>query len=60
MNGNQLTSTIEYKFADYVENFPRFGIEFGVDKSRGNFSYVGFGPSESYIDKHVAWSMDIM
>ena len=54
VNGNQLTATIEYKLADYVENFPRFGIEFGVDKSRGNFSYVGFGPSESYIDKHVA------
>lgn len=54
VNGNQLTATIEYKLADYIENFPRFGIEFGVDKSRGNFSYVGFGPSESYIDKHVA------
>ncbi|MBR6669450.1 MAG: hypothetical protein IKL31_01730, partial [Ruminococcus sp.] len=54
VNGNQLTATIEYKLADYVENFPRFGIEFGVDKSKGNFSYVGFGPTESYIDKHVA------
>ena len=54
VNGNQLTATIEYKLADYVENFPRFGIEFGVDKSRGNFSYVGYGPSESYVDKHVA------
>ena len=54
VNGNQLTATIEYKLADYVENFPRFGIEFGVDKSRGNFSYVGFGPTESYVDKHIA------
>ncbi len=54
VNGNQLTATIEYKLADYVENFPRFGIEFGVDKSKGNFSYVGFGPTESYVDKHVA------
>ena len=54
VNGNQLTATIEYKLADYVESFPRFGIEFGVDKAHGNFSYVGFGPSESYIDKHIA------
>ena len=54
VNGNQLTATIEYKLADYVENFPRFGIEFGVDKAHGNFSYVGYGPSESYVDKHIA------
>ena len=54
VTGNQLTASIEYKLADYVENFPRFGIEFGVDKARGNFSYVGYGPTESYVDKHVA------
>ncbi len=52
--GNQLTATIEYTLADYIESFPRFGIEFGVDKAHSNFSYVGFGPSESYVDKHVA------
>ena len=51
---NELRATIEYKFADYIENPPRFGIEFGVDKAYGNFSYVGFGPGESYADKHVA------
>ena len=54
VSDNTLTATIEYKLADYVENFPRFGIEFGVDKARANFSYAGFGPSESYVDKHVA------
>ena len=52
--GNVLTATIEYKLADYVERFPRFGIEFGVDKAHGNFSYAGFGPTESYVDKHIA------
>jgi len=25
-----------------------------VDKAHGKFSYVGFGPSESYNDKHIA------
>ncbi len=54
VTGNVLTATVEYKLADYVENFPRFGVEFGVDKAHGNFSYVGFGPTESYVDKHVA------
>ena len=41
---NTLIATISYKIADYIESLPRFGIEFGVDKSHGNFSYVGFGP----------------
>ena len=54
INGNELTMALEYKLADYVENFPRFGIEFGVDKGHCNFSYIGFGPMESYIDKHAA------
>ena len=54
VEGNQLTMALEYKLADYVENFPRFGIEFGVEKAHCNFSYVGFGPMESYADKHEA------
>ncbi len=54
VNGNVLTAAIEYKLADYIAHFPRFGIEFGVDKAYGSFSYVGFGPSESYVDKHIA------
>ena len=54
VTGNVLTVTIEYKLADYIERFPRFGIEFGVDKAYGNFSYVGFGPTESYADKNIA------
>jgi len=52
--GNVLTMDIEYKLADYVESFPRFGVEFGIDKAYDTFSYVGFGPYESYIDKHIA------
>ena len=52
--GNVLSVSVEYSLADYVERFPRFGIEFGIDKAFGNFSYVGFGPTESYVDKHVA------
>ena len=54
VSDNVLSVTVGYKLADYVESFPRFGIEFGVDKSYGSFSYVGFGPIESYADKHVA------
>ena len=51
---NELTVSVSYKLADYIQNFPRFGFEFGVDKGHCNFSYVGFGPMESYVDKHAA------
>ncbi len=51
---NVLTASIAYKVADYIESMPRFGIEFGVDKAHSSFSYVGYGPTESYIDKHIA------
>ena len=54
VNGNELTVTVAYKIADYVKSLPRFGLEFGFDKAYGEFSYVGFGPSESYVDKHIA------
>jgi len=54
VTGNVLTIDVEYKLADYVESFPRFGLEFGVDKAYTQFAYVGFGPYESYVDKHVA------
>ena len=54
VSGNELIAEIEYKLAEYIESFPRFGIEFGVDKAHGNFSYVGYGPTESYVDKHIA------
>lgn len=54
VTGNVLTVTIAYALADYVEHFPRFGMEFGIDKEHTALSYVGFGPTESYIDKNLA------
>ncbi|MBR5448032.1 MAG: hypothetical protein IKV40_06380, partial [Clostridia bacterium] len=54
LNGNALAVSVKYKTSDHVKNLPRLGIEFSVDKSYNSFSYVGFGPYESYIDKHVA------
>lgn len=54
VDGNQLTISVEYKAADYIEEFPRVGLEFAVDKAFGDFAYVGYGPTESYVDKHTA------
>lgn len=54
IDANTLTVTVEYKFADYIKRPARFGIEFAIDKKYSNFSYIGFGPYESYIDKNIA------
>ncbi len=54
MAGNELTAEISYELPEKVKNFPRFGVEFGIDKKYADFDYVGFGPFESYTDKHVA------
>ncbi|MBR1864783.1 MAG: glycoside hydrolase family 2 [Ruminococcus sp.] len=32
--------------------FPRFGLRMFLDKSYENVRYFGYGPNESYIDKH--------
>ncbi len=45
---------LDYIIADYINTLPRVGIEFGIDKKLSEFSYIGFGPFESYIDKNVA------
>ena len=52
--GSELTVSVEYTLAEYVQNFPRMGIEFAVDRAYSQFSYIGYGPTDSYIDKHVA------
>ncbi len=54
VKANELTVDIEYMLADYVSSFPRFGIELLIDKRFNRFSYVGYGPTETYVDKHIA------
>ncbi len=44
----------EYECAEYAGVTPRFGFEFAVDKKYAEFSYVGFGPYESYSDRKVS------
>ena len=50
---SSLEIEVEYKLADRISSFPRFGLEFGTDKNSRDFSFIGFGPGESYIDKNV-------
>ena len=37
-----------------TEYLPRFGVRLFADKSLGKVSYLGYGPFESYADKHEA------
>ncbi|MDE7395582.1 MAG: hypothetical protein K2M95_05655 [Clostridiales bacterium] len=44
-----------YIVADYVSYLPRIGVAFALPKSLAEtFFYKGYGPHESYIDKHLA------
>ena len=49
-----MTIETEYQIADYIQSLPRFGFEFGIDKAYDKFAFIGFGKTESYIDKNVA------
>lgn len=43
---------VKAKVRENMPALPRFGLRLDVDKSLSNVSYFGFGPYESYIDKH--------
>ncbi len=45
---------LHYRIGDGIKFLPRIGFEFAVDKRQQAFSFQGYGPYESYIDKHMA------
>ena len=49
-----MTIDVAYEVADYIKKLPRFGLQFAVDKAYSAFSYIGYGPTESYVDKLAA------
>ena len=51
---NGVDVSFSYKTANYVTFLPRIGFEFGIDKKHQKIEYTGYGPYESYIDKHRA------
>ena len=54
VEANVLTIELEYEIADCIKSLPRFGLEFGISKSYDKFAFVGFGKTESYVDKNTA------
>lgn len=51
---NGVDIEISYKTAKYVTYLPRIGFEFAIDKKYQAIEYTGYGPYESYADKHRA------
>ncbi|MBR4345263.1 MAG: glycoside hydrolase family 2 [Lachnospiraceae bacterium] len=48
----KVTITAKARTSNKVTLLPRFGIRLFVPKSFDKVEYFGFGPNESYIDKH--------
>ena len=48
---------LDYQVVDSIDYLPRFGVSFAT-KDFGDFSYFGYGPDESYIDKRIHTKID--
>lgn len=55
-SGSELSVAVSYKIAEHINSIPRVGLEFAIDKAFDKFTYCGYGPYESYVDKHMASS----
>lgn len=53
-SGNELTVDVSYTVSDYIKHPPRVGLELDLDGLYSAFSYVGYGPYETYVDKLAA------
>ena len=54
VSGNTLVLEVGYELADYAYKIPRVGLEFKIAPDHSDFTYVGYGPHESYVDKQAA------
>ncbi len=51
---NGVDIELSYEVNGYISYLPRIGLSFALDKKYQAFRYTGYGPTESYIDKHIA------
>ncbi|WP_051589035.1 glycoside hydrolase family 2 [Ruminococcus sp. NK3A76] len=54
IDGSGINVGCEAEFSNKVELLPRFGLRLFVPKDYDDVAYYGYGPYESYIDKHYA------
>ncbi len=53
------TAKIDYNAASYLEWLPRIGFVTKLPKEKNAFTFYGYGPQESYIDKRVAATQNL-
>ncbi|MGX8706298.1 MAG: glycoside hydrolase family 2 TIM barrel-domain containing protein, partial [bacterium] len=53
MNG-RIDAKIDVRRRDNAPPLPRFGVRMMLSRAMDSLSYFGFGPYESYVDKHRA------
>ncbi|MCM1330549.1 MAG: DUF4981 domain-containing protein [Ruminococcus sp.] len=54
INSDGLSVKFDGEFSNKVEFLPRLGIRLFMPKQFDTIEYFGYGPNESYIDKHKA------
>lgn len=60
INGNgEIRVTVDGKRDTSFPFLPRFGLKFCLPEKQQEVSYFGYGPHESYCDKHQASYMDV-
>lgn len=51
--GNALLVNLSYEKKDETLFLPRFGVKFTLKDDCKDFTFFGYGPDESYVDKHI-------
>ncbi len=57
--GGELHMFLDASIMEDLKYLPRFGVRFFLPKEFEDFTYYGYGPFESYIDKHRASYVDL-
>lgn len=52
--GGEIELALEARVRDGVPSLPRFGMRFVLPPGNERVEYFGYGPHESYVDKHYA------
>ncbi len=52
INNNSLKISLNLNINNEIEYLPRLGLDFKINKKFNKYSYIGYGPYESYLDKH--------
>lgn len=57
-NNGAINVRLDTKVRETVSYLPRFGLQLLLDKTFDSCTYFGYGPHESYVDKHLSTYKD--